>query len=229
MKQITIILIGTTHDTKNETKIFQIINDNIKQKNIHWLCEGDTHGRNCESIKDNNIHLITDALFVNMLIMDFHNDKEFMDEFYGRIIELFITMSKFNVGIPNNYQKLINLTNNDTTITTLNTHLRNIPINDLKNDLKKIILDILNYAKNNNIIDKYFEKCVFDFYDDVNVCEDTILTIMREKSFINIILNKIKNLDNAKHYIIVTVGMDHCKPLNDILIKFNIKVKILNY
>lgn len=228
MKQITIILIGTTHDTDNETKIFQYLHNNIKQNNIHWLCEGDTFGRNCESMKDNNIHLLTDALFVNMLILDFHNDKEFMDEFYGRIIELFITISNFNDLIkilPSQYQKLINQTNYE----VLNKILRNIPINTLKTDLRKIILDILNYAKNNNMIDKHYELCIFKFYNDVNVCEDTILTIMREKSFLNIILNKIKNMDNGKHYIIVTVGMDHCKPLNDILIKFNIKVKILNY
>ena len=44
--------------------------------------------------------------------------------------------------------------------------IKNILIfnNNLKQELKNIILQILNYAKNNNLIDKYYEKCVFEFY-----------------------------------------------------------------
>ena len=68
MKNITVIIVGTTHETVEEKTIFKILNDCVtKYKNIHWLCEGESDKRECTSIKDYGTHLLTDALFVNMI------------------------------------------------------------------------------------------------------------------------------------------------------------------
>jgi hypothetical protein len=232
MKNVTVILIGTVHDTIEETKIFGILHEliNNKPKNAHWLCEGESYNRNCTSIKDNKIHLITDSLFVNMMILDYENNKtdpEFMDILYGRIIELFVTISKFDniVSIvKDQYQKIIKLP-----IDQMYINLQNILVNDLVNDMRKLVFGILIFMQQNDMIPKQYEKCVFDFYGTGIKCEDTILTVLREESFLKMILEMVNGLDGNKHYVIVTVGLDHCIPLSLILEKFNIKTKIVKF
>jgi len=87
---IMILIIGTVHETDNETRLFDILNKKTKDdNNIKWLCEGENDKRRCTSLKNNDIHLVTDALFVNMLLLNGITD-------YDRIIELFITISRCN-------------------------------------------------------------------------------------------------------------------------------------
>jgi hypothetical protein len=281
MKRITVIICGTVHDTMEETKLFGVLNNIMDEnanhkKNIHWLCEGDSYGRKCTTLKNNTIHLLTDALFVNMLILDFvrENVKSINDEFiemlYERSIELFVTISKFDDEIhklkellqlqknndcnilckisklfaikPNfnlqvqylvkpEYQEYINLIKNQTPIKQIYDKIKIIPLDKFMIDMRELVSKIIMYMKDRDLIDKNYEKCVFDFYDTGLVCEDKILTILREQSFTKIILEKINslNLTNGKHMIIVTVGADHCEPLSKILQKFNIRTKIVKF
>ncbi len=238
MKQITIILFGTAHDTYEETKLFGVLNSIMvnKIKNIHWLCEGESYNRSCVSIKDNNVHLLTDSLFVNMLILDYkkgYTYPEFNQMFYERVIELFVTMSKCNNDIIQHvtqpYLNIINLLKTDVSLDTVYGQLEKMNLNELMKNMRELILTILNHMKNKNMIDKHFEQCAIKFYNNGIDCENDILTIMREKSFVKLILNKINSLDNSKHIIVITVGLDHCEPLKNILTKFNMKVKVIDY
>ncbi len=238
MKQITIIIFGTAHDTDEETKLFSVLNNIMinKIKNIHWLCEGESYKRVCTSIKDNKVHLLTDSLFVNMLILDYQRGytyQEFNEMFYERIIELFVTISKYDNDIiqyvKQPYLKLINLLKGDTQLIYVYEQLEKMDLKILMINMRDLIFNILNHMKNKNMIDKYFEECAMKFYKNGIDCEDTILTIMREKSFVKLIFDKINSLDNTKHIIVITVGMDHCEPLKKILTKFNMKVKVIDY
>ena len=284
MKQITVIICGTVHDTMEETKLFGVLNNIMDEnannkKNIHWLCEGDSYGRKCTTLKDNRIHLLTDALFVNMLILDFVREDvklindEFIEMLYERSIELFVTISRFDDEIhklkelkelsqlqqndncdilckisklftakPNfnsqvhhllkhEYQEYINLIKNKTPIKQIYDKIKIIPLDKFMIDMRELVSKIIMYMKERNLIDKNYEKCVFDFYDTGLICEDKILTILREQSFTKIILEKINslNLTDGKHMIIVTVGADHCEPLSKILQKFNIRTKIVKF
>jgi hypothetical protein len=238
MKKITVVIFGTIHDTEEETKLFSVLNNIMvnRIKNIHWLCEGESYKRSCTSIKDNKVHLLTDALFVNMLILDYkkgYTYPEFNQMFYERIIELFITISKCDKDIiqfiKQPYHNLIIFIKENKNLEYVYGQLENINMDNLLINMREIILNILTYMKDKNMIDQHFEQCAIDFYKTGITCEDEILTLMREKSFIKLILHKINSLDNSKHIIIITVGMDHCEPLKKILTKFNIKVKIINY
>ena len=238
MKKITVIIFGTIHDTEEETKLFSTLNSIMTNqlKNIHWLCEGESYKRSCTSIKDNNIHLLTDSLFVNMLALDYkkgYTYPEFNQMFYERIIELFVTMSKFDINIiklaKQPYLKLINLLKDNNNFNVIYEQLEQMDINKLILDMQKLILNVIIHMKRKNMIDKHFEQCVIDFYKTGVKCEDEVLTLMREKSFIKLILQKINTLDDSKHIIVITVGTDHCEPLKKILTQFNIKVKIINY
>lgn len=233
--KITIIIFGTIHNTEKETNLFNVLNgimtNNIK--NIHWLCEGESYKRSCTSIKDTTVHLITDSLFVNMLALDYkkgYTYPEFNQMFYERIIELLVTISNCNQNIiqlvKQPYYDLITEIKN---LDYVYGQLENMDINELIVNMREIILNILIHMKSKNMINKHFEQCVIDFYKTGINCEDEILTIMREKSFIELILQKINTLDHSKHIIVITVGLDHCKPLEKILTQFNIKVKVVNY
>lgn len=272
MKKITVIICGTIHDTYEETKLFGILNNMIKEsnsKNILWLCEGESYDRECTSLKDNTIHLLTDSLFVNMLILDFVredvkyiNDK-FVDMLYNRSIELFVTIAKFDNEIhklkdnnckdllcnlrqiftPNfdlnlkvqtliksKYQEFIDMINNSNIpIKQIHEKIKHIPLDEFMIDMRESISKIIMYMKERNMIDKNYEKCVFDFYETGLICEDTILTVLREQSFIKLILEKINSLAEGKYYIFVTVGADHCNPLSMLLQKFNIKTKVIKF
>jgi hypothetical protein len=88
---------------------------------------------------------------------------------------------------------------------------------------------------NNNVIDNSYKKCIYDFYNTGHMCENEIMTIMREKSFINIILSFIINLFNNNHKInkmdkiriIITVGLDHVDPLKKILNGITNNIRII--
>lgn len=240
MKEITVILCGTIHDTLEETKLFGILNV-INKKNIHWLCEGESNNRNCTSIKDNTVHLLTDSLFVNMLILDFvrENSKNINDEFieilYERVIELFVTISNFDNNnkvqdlVKPKYQEYIKLIKNNTPINEIYDKIKSIPIGNFMIDMRELVAVILKFMKDKNMIDKNYEKCVFEFYDTGLTCEDKILTVLREESFIKLILQKINSISDGKHIILVTVGLDHCTPLSILLRKFYIKTKIVDF
>lgn len=221
--KITIILIGTIHETDREDKIFDILNEHQKSgkyKDSYWLCEGETYGRQCVSFKDNDLHLLTDALFVNMMLLDKQHigetgRREFIKSLNERIIELFVTINKSpfkNIIMGNhNYKNLLTYNNND-------------------NELRLFVKFIIDLLFDNNIIDASYKKCVLDFYNTGHTCENEIMTIMREKSFVKIILLFIFNLLKEKHNrirIIITTGLDHVGPLKNILGKLSNNIKFI--
>lgn len=250
MKNITVIIVGTTHETVEEKTIFKILNDCVtKYKNIHWLCEGESDKRECTSIKDYGTHLLTDALFVNMMILDFQNNKlseKYVKEFYNRIIELLITISRvnkedgitiqFNNVLPPDYQHLVNLLKNDYPI---NDKVMDTVFNTLRSkedvlfgELKEIIRQIVRHVVESNTVDKSYHECILKFLDDGYSCEDKIMLSLREKSFIKLILHKLSILQGQgkqeKQYIIITVGNYHLEPLKNTLGKFGFNVQILD-
>jgi hypothetical protein len=243
-----IIIIGTIHETKNEASMFKLLNkytDNMD--NLYWLCEGESDTRQCKSLKDYEIHVITDALFVNMLIMDIKkNDKNnknnnLMSMFYDRTIELFITIKRLsknnnqilnifnNNKINNIYYKNINKLSFDLisqeTLKDIENELRLLDIDILLEDLQIIIQEIIKLMLNNNKINKKYHKCIQNFFKTGYECEDVILTDMREHSFLLeivsfIIENDIKN-KNKKNIYVITVGRDHVKFLHEKLANIN--------
>lgn len=244
MDKTTIILIGTTHETKNEDTIFKTINDIIhkkKFKNAHWLCEGESLDRQCTSLKDTNIHLLTDALFVNMLLIDKHkspslkNDNEYMTTLYERIYELFYTINKSKYAddiLKHNDFKLC--LENLKTIDPINKrdyHMKCITSNydNLEANLKKLVKYIIDLSSSIGTIKEHNHKCVIDFYNSGSICEDQVMTVMREHSFIDIIKSTIKNIinnvSNDRVRIIITVGSDHVKPLSFAFKGFCDKIK----
>lgn len=248
MKNITVIIVGTTHETTEEKTLFKILNNIIKEnKNIHWLCEGESDKRECTSIKDYRIHLLTDALFVNMMILDFQNNKlsdKYVKEFYNRIIELLITISRvekengitiqFNNILPLDYQHLVDQLKNEYPISN---HTMEIIFNILKgkenklfSELREIISKIVRHIVDSNTVDKSYHECILKFFKDGYSCEDKIMLSLREKSFIELILYKLSTLYNEKdkQYVIVTVGNYHIKPLKIILEKFGVNVQVLD-
>jgi len=240
MKNCTIIIFGTTHETNYETTLFEALNKLIKSNklsNIHWLCEGEPDKRQCTTLKDYTVHLLTDALFVNMLILNMKNDADFMGELYDRIIELFITISRTPHDIMNlinqKYQPIINMLKQSSQsidqaiLTQIEDTLRKIPTDILISDMRQLVSQIVTYYINN--IDKSYDKCILDFYNTGSVCEDELMTNLREKSFVTKILARIKTIPdgNSKQYIILTVGEYHCNPLKKILGKLGIRVKIV--
>ena len=248
MKNITVIIVGTTHETTEEKTIFKILNNIIKgNKNIHWLCEGESDKRECTSIKDYKVHLLTDALFVNMMILDFQNNKlsdKYVKEFYNRIIELLITISRvekedgvtiqFNSILAPDYKHLVHLLKNeypisDYTMNTIFNTLKNRN-NKLFSELRDVVRQIVRHIVDNNTVDKSYHECILKFFEDGYSCEDKIMLSLREKSFIKLILYKLSTLYNksGKQYVIITVGTYHLKPLKTILEKFGVNVQILD-
>ena len=241
---VTIILIGTVHETKREENIFVELNRQVKlkkYKNAYWLCEGEAHDRKCFSLKDNDLHLLTDALFVNMMLLDVDNVKdnekgEFMQSLYERIMELFITInnSKFKDKIVNDngYINCLNLLDKYNIIKYRDNYEECIKQNygSLKSKLRVFIKYLLDVLLENNIINESNKKCVYDFYNTGYKCENEIMTIMREKSFIKIILLFIMDLlkqSKNKVRIIITVGLDHVEPLKRILGSITNNIKII--
>jgi hypothetical protein len=231
---ITIILFGTTHETQRENILFEVLNniiDKKKLKNSYWLCEGEQYDRKCISIKDNDLHLLTDALFINMMLLDDNKingdiKNEFNQNFNDRMMELFITINKSkykNTIISNNkYIKCFDLLHKYNVLdnrTLFEKCIENGHDYYIHN-FRKFIKYIIDLLLNNNVIDASYKKCIFDFYNTGYICEDEILTVMREKSFIKIILMFITNLMkqyNQKIRVIITVGTDHVEPLKKIL------------
>ena len=117
MDNIIVYIIGTTHETQTEEKIFNSLNyffDNYDSKNTYWLCEGEENKRKCITLKDYKVHVITDSLFVNMMIIDFENNNLNNNDsmytiFYSRIIELFITVTKLNNNKIKNFFNINNI------------------------------------------------------------------------------------------------------------------------
>lgn len=249
MDEITLIIIGTVHYGDNENYIFEKLNDiltNNKYKNFFWLCEGEKGNRKCISLKDYNIHLLTDALFVNMILIDFNSinesDKDtyndFIDLLYDRIIEFLITISKVSdknsiVGTNSVINKCLNLLNNKSDkqilelVDPLLQCLKSIQVGDLIHDLKIMINKIVN-SYTSSIVSNKYKKCINDFYRTGHVCEDEIMVLLRDKLFIREILLFIFNvlsLDKVKPKIIITVGRDHVMPLYGFFSNINIKTR----
>jgi hypothetical protein len=238
MEHITIIIIGTTHETNEEKQLFDELNNIIKNKtfkNTIWLCEGESDDRQCSSLKDHDIHLLTDSLFVRMMIIDTNQidkntKKVFLQTFYDRIFELFITISRSSLKnkimeedtIFRNCIKLLehapNLSN---VFQTIDNCLTKINIETLMDSLNIFIKKIIQLIFENNILSNKYFKCVNNFYNTGSLCENEIMTVLREESFIKIIMAHVMNIlktnDTEKHILILTVGRDHVVPLCDFL------------
>jgi hypothetical protein len=241
MKNIYVYLFGTIHETKQEDILFDKLNNYFKQnhyKNIVWLCEGESDNRYCVSLKDYRVHLLSDALFVNMLI----NNNIYVTELYERIIELFITINRLNVPIifsyfDDNILYLLKLFNNNLTkekYENTKKKLQNMENKILFNQLKKSIKLIINYVLENYKLTNDFKNCIISMFENNNeICEDKILTNYRQQSIIFLILKQITNIQlNSKYnknVIVVTIGEYHIKNIKIILEKYNIIVKKIVY
>ena len=249
MRKISLILIGTKHDTENENILFEKLNNLEKYKNILWLCEGESGTRKCISMKDYKIHLLTDTLFINMMLIDYNDliktkyfDKEYTNIFIERIIELFITILNSEICneiLNNNFLLLYCIgpfTENKEYIykdyDNIYLYLKNISLDVLKKEMQIIIDKIIKLIFEKKLIDPAYNKCIIDFYKSGSVCEDTILTLLREKIFIYKIMLHISyllinNIKNGK--IIVTMGVDHINPIYDYIKKYDNILKISLY
>lgn len=245
MSNITIIIIGTTHETDKETKLFDFLNKTMKSKkfkNSIWLCEGDSTGRFCVSLKNIELHLLTDALFVNMMLIDLQkknmgDNKDFFQILSDRLIELFITINKSKFKnqllLSHNDFDCMQLLGKFNIYDNLNKFdkciLSGFASNTIIPHVKKLINHIIEISKKNGVINDTNKKCVHDFYQTGFVCEDEIMSNMRDHSFIKIIMTHIFNMTidnkNIKKRFIITVGSDHVKPICDFLKKKNLKVK----
>lgn len=231
-----IIIIGTIHETKNETTIFKLLNKYTNQMdNLFWLCEGESDNRQCKSLKDYDIHVITDALFVNMLCIDIKNTKikdiSILTMLYDRIIELFITIKRLSghnntilsIFDNNIYYKNINKLSHNTisqgVLKDIESDLMTIDINVLMNDMQNLTEKIIKLMMHNNKINKRYHNCILKFFQTGSQCEDVILTDMREHSFLLktvsfIIENDVKH-PNKKNIYAITVGRDHVNFLKE--------------
>lgn len=226
MDKIIFVIIGTTHETKQEEKIFQTLNKYIKEYKgyVHWLCEGEEYGRKCISIKDNNVHLLTDTLFVNMLLINKMNNINF----YERCTELFVTIEKSEhkeyIKKNNNYFAKIIEKEPDRILYELQQKPKNELIDKI-NQLCKFIIDLVLEKK----IITVNEKCVIDFYKTGYICEDEILTDLREQSFIQHIIKYILWLSSkksdSKYLLFLTVGCDHVSPIKKFFNHYELDIR----
>lgn len=238
MNNITLIIIGTIHETEKERHVFDYINNVIKNNlfpRCVWLCEGESLDRQCVSLKNNGLHLLTDALFVNMMIRDLtksnFSDSELINNFYERIIELYMTISKSkykkiitekfsqikciqmlnDVDIMHNYDKYIKCLSSNL-LSTIEQH-------------RQLVKYIVELSQNVNNFSKLENECINIFYDGENkYCENHIMTRMREKSFVSIMKSFIYHALNKYSRIIVTVGSDHVVPLFNFFSQFINKI-----
>jgi hypothetical protein len=251
MNKISLILIGTTHETDAENILFDKLNDIEKYKNVLWLCEGESGARKCISMKDYRIHLLSDTLFVNMMIIDMNAiktkhdayfEKEYTNTFIERIVELFITILNSEICNeiiqdntlllkcigPFKDNKDINYKMYD----NIYLYLKNIHIDVLKKELRLIIDKIIKLILKKKLIDTQYNKCIIDFYKSGTVCEDTIMVLLRQKVFIHKILTYVfymivNNIKNGK--IIVTIGSYHINGIYNYMKKYNDNIKISLY
>ena len=249
MNKISLILIGTAHETNTENILFDKLNNLEKYKNILWLCEGEAGGRKCISLKDYKIHLLTDTLFINMMLIDYDDlmkvtyfGKEYSDMFIERIVELFITIVNSEICdeiIHNNalLVKCIGPLKENKHIAykmydNIYSHLKNIPLDVLKKEMRIIVDKTIKLIFEKKIIDPKYNNCIIDFYKTGSVCEDTIMTLLREELFIYKIMLYISyliinNIKNGK--IIVTLGLDHINKIYNYMKKYNNILKISIY
>ena len=236
MNDITIVIIGTIHGTDDEIELFDKLNNiskNILYSDFCWLCEGESGDRQCTSLKDYDVHLLTDALFVNMIQIDINNIDEnikqpYQELLYDRVVELLITISKSSHAdkiIDENdciYKcfKMIKTDNLVDSVEIASSCLKTIPITNLTHNLKKIINLIVNIYINSSTNDTY-KTCVNNFYQTGHICEDEIMVMLRENLFIyRILLQMLNYLQNkTKPKIIVTVGLHHVQPLHSFFSK----------
>ena len=226
MENIIFVIIGTTHETTQEKRTFELLNKYVVEykKYIYWLCEGESYGRKCISIKDNNIHLLTDALFVNMMVID----KITGTPFYERCVELFVTIKnsehkKLIIGKNKYLSDLIEKSPDD--IVEI---IQKMETSMLIQIIKKICETIVNLVIDKKIV-SVNEKCVLDFYKTGTICENEILTDLREKSFIQHIMKYILWLSSqtfdCRPLLFLTVGCDHVLPIKNFFSKHKLDVR----
>lgn len=234
MKYPILCMIGTIHGTIVEHKLFRILN----QMKIDWLCEGENDFRKCKSLKNYEIHLVTDTLFVYMVLSDVINlskksnmlyNNLYYNELIDRFIELLITISRLtNYDVYYQIIKMVKKMDYNWTsiINTLMYHKLNYEmINDIEKKFKKMkITELIRIIKlfvhtiiriiysNNKFrrnIDFRYISTFIKNRGNCELCEDYIFMDVRDNSFCDIINNHdIKNLT------VLTVGIDHLTTLH---------------
>lgn len=233
MKYPILCMVGTIHGTSVESKLFETLN----KLKIDWLCEGENDFRECKSLKNHKIHLITDTLFVYMVLNDVKSiianptiihDNLYYHELIDRMIELLITISRLTYDSIYN-QVVTSLTKIDYNwISMLNILVHN-PLNyniiyDIENKLKMLdIVELLKHVEifinaiitiivnnnefQNNLNFDYINKFIIN-KGNCQPCEDYIFMNVRDESFCDIIQNH-----NIQSLTVLTVGIDHLSTL----------------
>lgn len=256
-KEITVVLIGTVHETPEEKHVFDTLNQFIGKRRtassskipMHWMCEGEADYRHCISLKDYKVHLLTDSLFIVMMLNDFvSDDSTFLTDFYNRIIELFITIVRCDLQldnlIPSHYKPLLHTLQNQTpikqeTMDQIVTKLKHIPIQQFRTEIQTLTRNLVNLVLSQNIIPSKYYDCVRDFMIDPHTntwtgnsnltnCEDILMMQLRDESFVELIMQYINSLNQQKHWVLVTIGSLHCQSLQHLLESRGVKVRIIN-
>lgn len=249
-----IIIIGTSHGSLNEQSIFNYLN-NCNHQQLKWLCEGENDNRLCCSLKEPTVHLITDSLFVYMVINDLKTvtdpKQHFLyDEMVNRLIELFITI----IRQPNRSLKLdllyifrqspipwdkILVEIMAKSLTQIQLEIAGMKLSDILeifglnvalDDMQINIEHIITYlcSEKYKMIDVKYLDSIKKFLKNTQNCigcEDLIFMKMRDQSFWNLIQIYLKK---PKPVTIITVGIDHCEFIANLIKKhYTIPVKKL--
>lgn len=226
-----LFIIGTIHGTDTEQKLFKTLN----KLNVDWLCEGESDFRKCESLKNPLVHLISDTLFIYMILNDIDKverphkwSPELVNELIDRLIELLITITRQSdhlvfkklfesiQTLNYNWINFLNMLNGDSikqsTLFSISNKLRLIDLNQLfrytDELINTLILIILKNKRINQDIDLE-HICQFIINKgNCQTCEDYIFMKIRDKSFYEIILDH-----QIKTVTLVTVGIDHVSTL----------------
>lgn len=234
------IIIGTVHDTQQERKIFEKLDKyTIQNPDYKWFCEGEPDYRNCKTLKDYKTHLVTDCLFVYMILQDLKKnpqDSWLRQELLDRFIELLITTTR----IPNKnkfaqiFAKFPHISGAISSIEKENpikqSTLKTIEINFKKQpefitDLDVLLTKVCARARICGFIKDKDWDVIQKFLQNTNCkpCEDYIFMQMRDHAFLNIIGRVV----SAKKVNIITVGSAHVPFLAKHLERIGQVVKIV--
>lgn len=241
-KNTTVILIGTTHETPEEDSIFKKLNMITKKNSVtdsvqvHWLCEGESDMRNCHSLKSYDLHLLTDSLFLVIMLRNFYdfNNTPFMNDLYNRFIELLITLSRTNQNVSHlvnhQYYQYVEILKpirsiRQSTLKDIELDIRKIPVKQFVSDVIDMTIKIIKYSIDKNLVEPKYHACIkmllniygTDKERSVTMCENLLLMKLRDESFNQIFNAYTNNLSDGKHYVVMTVGKDHVRPLKKLM------------
>jgi len=201
-----VVVIGTEHESPNERIVFDFLNRMSTNKGFHWLCEGESDGRDCQSIKNRELHLVTDGLFLYMVIRDLQTVDDptghpLYAEFVGRLIELLVTINRlpdrelrklvvatFNrsTDLYEKCRKFMSGSIDVTKFQVMETFIRRKEFVQIAKEMISAIKGIMEIAINHELIPSEYLPVVERFLDDPRQCaecEDLLFMKMRDDSF----------------------------------------------